>query len=174
MHWTSLSYDCFVLLLNFTDCLYSRCLKQRTWPIYCHADWAAELSSLGSSNSFQAHSSDFVTRLDNRCQRDVFGMSSKTMPDSSSEATSGKTAPQNIGNRELNINKARPSSGWAAIPCWETPEFSGFGAGCRRLPPFRCFYCRNGITLFSNRAFDRFPLSCLSKNVGITKRWGDP
>ena len=29
-----------------------------------HADWAAELSGLGSSPSFQGHSSDFVTRLD--------------------------------------------------------------------------------------------------------------
>ena len=69
---------CFVLPLNFADCPYSRCLKQRTWPIYRRADWAAELSSLVSSTSFQAHSSDFVTRVDNRYQLDSFGMSSNT------------------------------------------------------------------------------------------------
>ena len=58
--------------------VYSRCLKQRTRPIYHHTDWAAELRSLGSGTSFQAHSSDFVARLDNRYQRDVFRISSNT------------------------------------------------------------------------------------------------
>ena len=78
MHWTSLSNYCFVLLLNFVDCLYSRCLRQTTLPVYRHADWAAELSNLGSSTWFQAHSCDFVSHRDNRFQRDVFGMLSNT------------------------------------------------------------------------------------------------
>ena len=47
-------------------------------PICRHADWA-DLSSLGSCISFQAHSSDFETPQDNRYQnRDVFRILSNT------------------------------------------------------------------------------------------------
>ena len=52
-----------MILTNFANCLYSRCLKQTTLPIYRHANWVAGLSNLGSSTSFQAHSSDFVSDM---------------------------------------------------------------------------------------------------------------
>ena len=65
--------------LNWPEkvCIFSL-FEANALPIYRHADWDAELSNLGSSTLFQAHSSDFVTRKDNRFQRDVFGTPSNS------------------------------------------------------------------------------------------------
>ena len=50
-----------------------QCLKRRTWPIYHHADWAAELSSLGSSISFLAPLQWFREVPRHRYHGNVFG-----------------------------------------------------------------------------------------------------
>ena len=56
-----------------------QCLKQRTWPLYHHADWAAELSSLGFNITFLAPLQWFRgVPSRHRQHRDVFGMPCNT------------------------------------------------------------------------------------------------
>ena len=77
---------------------------QTTLPIYHHADWAAELSYLGSSTSFQAHSSDFVTGQDNRYQRDVFGMPSNAFTFISHYFRQGRSQGGHTGHGPLPVS----------------------------------------------------------------------